>query len=307
MSKEPMASGTGGLSVALRGVRVVSLATNLPGPAALMRLRDMGATCIKVEPPPPPGSPPGTSSDQSAQVSPSLYADAHAGVQVLVLDLKSEEGQRRLNEELASAELLITSSRAKALAKLGLDWGSVHARHPDLSMVAIFGARGARADEPGHDLTYQCEAGLIRGLDMPASVFADMGGALLASEAALRLLLAKRIGGEAGYDEVALNEAARWFARPIGWGLLATGSPLAGAHAGYRLYACRDGRVAVAAYEPHFGAALCGLAGLEYGGHRAMMRQETHTALASYFAGQTCHDLEALARERDIPLHVMKP
>ena len=35
----------------LRGMRVLSLALNLPGPAALMRLRAMGATCSKLEPP----------------------------------------------------------------------------------------------------------------------------------------------------------------------------------------------------------------------------------------------------------------
>jgi alpha-methylacyl-CoA racemase len=35
----------------LRGVRIVSLALNLPGPAALMRLAKMGASCTKVNPP----------------------------------------------------------------------------------------------------------------------------------------------------------------------------------------------------------------------------------------------------------------
>ena len=35
----------------LRGVRVLSLALNLPGPAALMRLAQMGASCTKVNPP----------------------------------------------------------------------------------------------------------------------------------------------------------------------------------------------------------------------------------------------------------------
>jgi alpha-methylacyl-CoA racemase len=38
---------------ALKGVRVLSLALNLPGPAALMRCREMGASCVKLEPPPP--------------------------------------------------------------------------------------------------------------------------------------------------------------------------------------------------------------------------------------------------------------
>src|SRR4051794_17100766 len=35
----------------LRGVRVLTLAVNLPGPAAACRLCDMGASVVKVEPP----------------------------------------------------------------------------------------------------------------------------------------------------------------------------------------------------------------------------------------------------------------
>ena len=37
----------------LRNARVLSLALNLPGPAALMRCARMGAECTKLEPPPP--------------------------------------------------------------------------------------------------------------------------------------------------------------------------------------------------------------------------------------------------------------
>ncbi len=35
----------------LQGVRVLSLALNLPGPAALLRVAQMGAKCTKVNPP----------------------------------------------------------------------------------------------------------------------------------------------------------------------------------------------------------------------------------------------------------------
>ncbi|HYF43640.1 MAG TPA: CoA transferase, partial [Ramlibacter sp.] len=35
----------------LQGIRILSLALNLPGPAALMRCRAMGASCTKFEPP----------------------------------------------------------------------------------------------------------------------------------------------------------------------------------------------------------------------------------------------------------------
>lgn len=51
--------------------------------------------------------------------------------------------------------------------------------------MAIVGASGVRSEEPGHDLTYQAEAGLVCGLELPTTLFADMGGALMASEAVL--------------------------------------------------------------------------------------------------------------------------
>ncbi|MGL4621043.1 MAG: CoA transferase, partial [Chroococcidiopsis sp.] len=35
----------------LRGTRILSLALNLPGPAALMRLKALGASCTKLESP----------------------------------------------------------------------------------------------------------------------------------------------------------------------------------------------------------------------------------------------------------------
>ena len=47
----------------LKGIRILSVALNLPGPAALMRLADMGAKCTKLEPLPPSGSAKGTSTD----------------------------------------------------------------------------------------------------------------------------------------------------------------------------------------------------------------------------------------------------
>jgi alpha-methylacyl-CoA racemase len=43
--------------------------------------------------------------------------------------------------------------------------------------VAIVGAPGERAEEPGHDLTYVAESGLVTGTDLPPTLYADMGGA----------------------------------------------------------------------------------------------------------------------------------
>jgi alpha-methylacyl-CoA racemase len=285
----------------LRGVRVLSLALNLPGPAALMRLKAMGATCTKAEPPGKDGG----SGDPMAQYNPSAYATLHAGIKVMRVDLKSDKGQAALHRELARTDLLITSFRPSALNKLGLGWKTLHKVHPQLSVVAIVGAPGARAEEPGHDLTYLAEAGLLPGLDLPATLFADMGGALMASEAALQSVLAHRLTGKSSLQEVALSASAHWLALPRTWGLTQPSGAVGGAHAGYRVYPCQNGRVAVAALEPHFAVALCAAAGLSVTGLSSLFRPETHAAIAAFLAGKTCEQLEKLAAAQDIPLHTL--
>lgn len=285
----------------LRGVRVLSLALNLPGPAALMRLKAMGATCLKAEPP----GPQGTSGDPMGQYNPTAYATMHGGIKVLTVDLKTDKGQQQLHKALARTDVLLTSFRPSALLKLGLGWKALHKAYPALSVVAIVGAPGARAEEPGHDLTYLADAGLVTGLDLPATLFADMGGALMASEATLKAVLAQKTNGKGVFQEVALSDAAAWLALPRSWGLTQPKGAVGGAHAGYRVYPCKDGRVAVAALEPHFAASLCAAAGVTMNGMGTLFQPATHQAIATFLAGQTRKQLDALAVARDIPLHTL--
>src|SRR2546427_8189 len=159
----------------LSGVRILSLALNLPGPAALMRCAAMGAQCSKLEPPAAqPAAAGAAGADPMAHYSPRAYADMHQGIAVWQAQLKSEEGQAALHDALDAADILLTSFRPAALAKLGLDWASLQQRHPQLSLVRIVGSAGALADVPGHDLTYQAEAGLVQGGALPPSLFAGM-------------------------------------------------------------------------------------------------------------------------------------
>jgi alpha-methylacyl-CoA racemase len=288
----------------LEGVRIVSLALNLPGPAALMRCRRMGATCIKLEPP---------SGDPMGHYNKPAYAQLHEGVKVLTADLKADDGQKVLHRELAKADVLLTSFRPSALEKLGLGWDKLHGRHPQLSQVAIIGAPGARAEEPGHDLTYLADNGLVPGLELPATLYADMSGSLMASEAVLQaaLPLNERYAGTGDapargvFIEVALSEAAAYLALPRQWGLTQPSGSVGGAHAGYRIYPCKDGRVAVAALEPHFAAALCAAAGAPASDLRAMFAPATHEAIAAFMLSRTRTELDELGVQQDIPLHTM--
>lgn len=291
----------------LRGVRVLSLALNLPGPAAFMRLKAMGATCTKAEPPAPKNAPAYTSGDPMGQYNPAAYATLHQGIKVLTIDLKTDKGQARLHQELARTDLLLTSFRPSALVKLGLAWKVLHKRYPALSVVAIVGAPGERAEEPGHDLTYLAEASLVPDLSLPPTLYADMGGSLMASEAALKAALHQRATGRGSFQEVALSDAAHWLALPRTWGLTQPKGAVGGAHAGYRVYPCKDGRVAVAALEPHFALALCKAAGVPTADLRTMFQPQTHATIAQFLAGQTRKQLDKLSVAQDIPLFTLAP
>lgn len=288
----------------LQGIRVLSLALNLPGPAALLRCHQMGAICTKLEPPPPEGS---SSADPMAQYSPAAYRELHQGVRVLHANLKTEEGQLLLQQELLVTDVLITSFRPGALVKLGVDWEHLHARYPQLCMVRIQGDLNAEAaSQPGHDLTYQAEAGLVSPGHMPTSLHADMAGALCAAEALLQALLERERSGTGVVRDVGLAQAAHWLAQPLHWGLTTPNGDVGGAHAGYRVYATADGHVAVAALEPHFARQLCALAGVECDGSvQAMRTPAVHDQIARFLQTTAGTDLERLSVEKDIPLHVL--
>jgi alpha-methylacyl-CoA racemase len=282
---------------ALKGVRVLSLSLNLPGPAALMRCKAMGATCVKLEPP---------HGDPMGLYSPNAYAQLHIGVRIAKADLKTELGQRALHRELAKTDVLLTSFRPSALKKLGLVWKDLRKQYPQLSVVAIVGAPGERAEEPGHDLTYMAENDLLPGLELPASLYADMGGSLMATEAVLQAVLSRRNKNQGVYVEVALSEAAAYIGLPRTWGLTQPGAAVGGGHAGYKVYACKDGRVAVAALEPHFAASLCALAGVAAEGMKTLFMPQTHQTIKAWLATKTRKQLDDLAVKHDIPLQTLQ-
>ena len=282
----------------LRGTRVVSLALNLPGPAALRRLADMGARCTKINPP---------AGDPMQHYTQGGYAQLHAGVKELTLDLKDAKGQAALHRLLAQTDILLTSFRPSALVKLGFGWKALHKQYPALSLVQVVGAPGPLAEIPGHDLTYQGEVGLVTGMELPASLFADMGGALMASEAALQATLIQKTTGKGTLHEVALSTAAAWLALPRQWQMTTPKGAVGGAHAGYRIYPCKNGRVALAALEPHFAQRLCDAAGIQIAHPvKDLFKPSVRQAIAAFVASKTRQQLDALGEAKDIPLLTLR-
>src|SRR5262249_3299483 len=206
-------------SLLLQGIKIVSLALNAPGPAAAARLRQMGAEVTKIEPP---------GGDATRSFAPAWYESLCQGQTVLRLDLKDAEGRKHLDGLLEKGDLLLASFRPSALRRLGLDWESLHARHPRLCFVGIVGYLPPLAERSGHDLTYQVDFGLLRPPQMPPTLFVDMAGAERAVSMALALLNRAARKGEAGCAWVSLYECARDLAAPVAAGLTLPGGLLGG-------------------------------------------------------------------------------
>ena len=229
----------------------------------------------------------------------------HPGIRVRSVDLKTDAGQKVLQRELAKTDVLLTSFRPSALKKLGLDWASLHRVFPALSLVMIVGAPGARAEAPGHDLTYLAENDLVTGLDLPATLYADMAGALMAVEAVLQAVLLQGQTGKGRLFEVALSEAAAHLALP---------RQLGPDTAGHRAWRWPRGLPALPlpGWTGGFGrpgAAFCQIpvrrcgAGLDQ--PAMMMAPATQQAIAGFVAQRSCGELEELAVQHDIPLHTL--
>lgn len=267
----------------LAGTRVVVLGVNVPGPVAGARLAELGATVVKVEPP---------AGDPLAAAAPSWYAALTADQDVRVLDLKTPEGRARLDELLRAADVLITSYRPAALARLGLAPDDLAAAFPHLRSVAIVGHPQPHADVAGHDLTYLASEGLIEDGRVPRTLIADLGGAERAVSATLALLLERAAGGATKHADVALSDAVAGFAAPYRHGITRDGV-LSGRDPAYACYRARDGWVALAALEPHFRARMLGALGLE---------RADRSTLARVFAERGVDEWARWAREHDLPL-----
>ncbi|MHB8147694.1 MAG: CoA transferase [Vulcanimicrobiaceae bacterium] len=273
---------------ALAGLRVVSLATNIPGPLAAARLHELGATVVKIEP---------LRGDALEHAAPSWYAELCAGQDVQRADLRSESGQALLKRELARADVLVSAMRANALERLGLGWSELHRAYPRLSHVAVFGEAPPFDSRAGHDLTYQARAGLIRPPALPRTVISDLAAAERAVSAALAALFLRERTGRGVRADIAIVDAADTFAAPLRHGLTAERGPLGGGLAFYNVYETSDGWIAVAALEPHFVAALCELLATE---------SPDVPTLRAIFRTRSAREWELLANERDVPLAAVR-
>ncbi|ORU94471.1 MAG: carnitine dehydratase [Cycloclasticus sp. symbiont of Bathymodiolus heckerae] len=268
----------------LAGMRIVTLALNVPGPLAAKRWCDFGATVIKVEPP---------EGDPLEIYSAEWYHDVNIGQQKRRINLKTAEGKEALAQLLSTADLLLTAQRPAALERLGLGWDELQNSYPKINHIVIVGYPVPNENEAGHDLTYQASLGLLTPPTMPKTLVADMAGAERAALEGMALLMARKAGEKGQQVFIPLSEAADYMAQPLSYGLTSETGLLAGNVPEYALYETANGWLALAALEPHFSARLKQELGLS---------ELSHQTVAEKLKQKTATEWAVWAKQRDIPL-----
>ncbi|MGE0878580.1 MAG: CaiB/BaiF CoA transferase family protein [Acidimicrobiia bacterium] len=154
-----------GTKQALDDITVVELSDGVAGCYCGKLFADMGATVVKVET--PEGSPMRRlvvrrDDDGAPAAASGTFLHLNTNKRSLVVD-DSPAGSARLNALLDRADLVISQGKHGDLEAWGLDWATLHANRPRLSVVHIsgFGADGPYAGYEWDDLTVQTLIGTL--------------------------------------------------------------------------------------------------------------------------------------------------
>ncbi|MEM7329269.1 MAG: CaiB/BaiF CoA-transferase family protein [Pseudomonadota bacterium] len=138
----------------LDGIKVIEHATYMAAPGAGSILSDWGADVIKIE---PPGGDPirnfFSTIGTDFQDNPVFDFD-NRGKKSIMLDTRTEDGQKILRELAADADVFLTNVRPGGLSRSGLDYQSLHQINPKLVYCTLtgYGLQGPDADKPGFDV-----------------------------------------------------------------------------------------------------------------------------------------------------------
>jgi len=249
------------MGAVLEGLTLIDLSTGIAGPYAAMLLAEMGADCIKVEPP---------RGDPARRLSGFLvWNRSKRGI---TLNLETAKGQEVAYRLVEKADLIIESFSPGQARSLGLDYESLSAQNPRLVYCAVplFGERGPLSEKPGNEGVVAAFAGFMAGqggLGQPPVYItlplASYAAAFLTAYGAAAALYVREITGQGQKVEVSLFSAA--LAVQAGAFLfseqivpVATNRNIQqGVVPTYRLYQCQDEWIMIACGNQTFWNKLC--------------------------------------------------
>ncbi len=196
---------------------VLDFSQFLAGPAAAMRLADLGARVIKIERP-------GTGdicrqlyiSNLGVEGDSTLFHSINRNKQGYAANLKDPADLEKIRALIAKADVLIENFRPGVMDKLGLGYDAVKEINPRLVYAAVtgYGSKGPWVGKPGQDLLAQSMSGLawLSGNEGEGPVpmglaVADLTASAHLVQGILACLVRRGITGEGGRVEVSLLES----------------------------------------------------------------------------------------------------
>lgn len=255
----------------LAGIRVLDLSAYIAGPYGCTQLADMGAEVIKVEPP---------AGDNLRKYPSTLEAESRAFLGVnrskrgIVIDLKQPDGLAVLQKLVDTADVLVHNFRPGVPERLGIGYGQLQERRPQLVYCAVtgYGENGPMKDNAGYDQVLQTFTGICT-LQGPAdgepqivygSVVDYYAAALVASGVTAALFERSR-SGKGQYVGVSLLRSAlamqsarliKAESEPLDVGRDMRSGGITGIHP------AKEGYIYLSANTAHFWTTLCERVGL---------------------------------------------
>lgn len=201
----------------LHDLTILDLTHMLSGPYASQLLADMGARCIKIEPP-------GGEATRKLLADDPHYAIDGMGAyfltlsrnkESLCLDLKSPQGLALFQQLVAKADVVINNFGQGVPKRLGIDFEQLKQHNPRIITCSItgFGETGPARDRPAFDLVAQGMGGGMsitgeeNGPPLRAGIpIGDLGGGLFAAIGILSALHARSLTGRGQHVDISMQD-----------------------------------------------------------------------------------------------------
>jgi crotonobetainyl-CoA:carnitine CoA-transferase CaiB-like acyl-CoA transferase len=294
----------------LAGIRILEVGVMLAGPYATMLLADLGAEVIKIEPP---------GGEISRQVSDSYFASLNRNKRSVCLDLRADDGRRRLGELVAESHALLVNMKPSAIKRLGLTYDTLRQYNDKIVCVALTGFGLNGGDDPAFDYVIQAATGVAAMTGhpddpptLPGYSSADNSTGLAAALG----LLAQIVSGRGGQVDVSLRDVMLSQLNYRASAYLNDGAePLRypfGAHSYYvpaQLFSTANGYLALFITHDAFWksfATEAGIDGFATMAERAAHRDEVLDVVAKALARDTAKGWEERLRPLGIPVAAVR-
>lgn len=193
----------------LSGKRILEVGHMLAGPYSGMLLADLGAEVIKIE---------GPDGDIARQIGPHTlgehnvyFASLNRNKKSVVLDLKTDAGQRGLHRLVAESDALLTNLRPSAIKSLGLTYDALKTVNSQITCVALtgYGLDGPFSESPAYDYVIQALTGVMMMTGDPDGSPVKPGFSTVDNSAGIMgalALTAKLVEGHGGQVDVSMHD-----------------------------------------------------------------------------------------------------